>query len=811
MTLALPSRLAALAAVALAAAAPGLRAQWRTANGGFGAPLNFHSRPPEGTEIQPAYKPSEVNRLVSLLRLPRINDAELAPDGRHVAYVANDADRLSIVLIDVDHPDVPVSIEIGASDWWHRFTGTSLTLPQVGFMRWANARRLVFAEATTGIFAVSADGKGLTKLVTAADVAEAKTDYLPGQPGYEPPGLIDQAVTTDLVPRIPRIVALPPDDPGHVIVEAQGALNIQTGLYSYGLYRVDVETGAHASLGEAELPGHQLLYDRSGHLRIVLGALTRSYLHALPGNSVWRGATLLDKTARDPADRGFAAKPPTYFGSRSVPVGFDRDPNVLYYASNRGRDTVGLFALNVRTGIRTGFALEDAGRDLLAADSTQDLPVPGAIADPLVFDPASGQLAGVRLAGPGPATRWLDPTLAQIERRIGEKFFPAEATLWQWDVGRTRFLVRVSGASDPGRYYLYFPATEQLLLCARQAPWIPSAAVSAAMPVACAAADGTPLTGTLTLPRAPRIQPPPLVVLCPDGPGLGPPEEFDREAQAFAGMGYAVLRVNYRGMGGLGLRHLEAIRGGLDAVPLDDILAAIDAVRQQRPIDAKRIAVIGEGFGGYLALRAVQVHPERFRCAIAISAPTDLRQWVREPDVIARSTEDADSKAEFQELMESQDTNMLPGRYRGGPTDQSKALNALNSMMGPHAENMPPPAALPVEDPPSLYAAKARFAFLGGQSPGWAAISPVNFPQDLIRPMLMIQDSTADPAYLASAGALRRAVDAHGGHVEFFTMDGALATLDPEPRAKVLIRIEDFLNLDFYSYNVEIGDLKTKD
>ena len=38
-------------------------------------------------------------------------------------------------------------------------------------------------------------------------------------------------------------------------------------------------------------------------------------------------------------------------------------------------------------------------------------------------------------------------------------------------------------------------------------------------------------------------------------------------------------------------------------------------------------AALGNGFGGYLALRAVQLDPEVFRCAVAINTPADLAAW----------------------------------------------------------------------------------------------------------------------------------------------------------------------------------------
>ena len=229
-------------------------------------------------------------------------------------------------------------------------------------------------------------------------------------------------------------------------------------------------------------------------------------------------------------------------------------------------------------------------------------------------------------------------------------------------------------------------------------------------------------------------------------------------------------------------------------MPLSDILAAIDSIRARTPIDPRRIAIVGEGFGGYLALRAVQVHPDRFRCAVAISAPVDLGQWVREPDLIVNARTLSDDSAAFKTIIAEQ--NM------GNPL---LTLDTLQATV-----NQPPPAP-PSEDPPGLFFAKARMAFFGDDRRALAAISPDRSVQDLIRPMFLIEDDTANPAYLASARALRSAVEKRGGQADLLTVHGRLADMDAGGRAKVLTQVEAFLNLDFYTYNVEIGNMKTRD
>ncbi|HEX2101022.1 MAG TPA: alpha/beta fold hydrolase, partial [Candidatus Synoicihabitans sp.] len=134
-----------------------------------------------------------------------------------------------------------------------------------------------------------------------------------------------------------------------------------------------------------------------------------------------------------------------------------------------------------------------------------------------------------------------------------------------------------------------------------------------------------------TYPREVRIEPVPILVYCHDGPWSRDHPGYDRGPQALAAMGFAVLQVNYRGSGGFGRAHRDALRTGGERVAIDDLLAAVEWVQATHAVSRRRIAILGNGYGGYLALRALQLHPDRFRCAVGINAPADLLRWMNTP------------------------------------------------------------------------------------------------------------------------------------------------------------------------------------
>jgi dipeptidyl aminopeptidase/acylaminoacyl peptidase len=69
---------------------------------------------------------------------------------------------------------------------------------------------------------------------------------------------------------------------------------------------------------------------------------------------------------------------------------------------------------------------------------------------------------------------------------------------------------------------------------------------------------------------------------------------------------------------------LEAGMGSWGQGIEDDIEAALDAVEAKRLVDADRVCIFGGSYGGYSALISITRRPQRYRCAAAMAAPTDL-------------------------------------------------------------------------------------------------------------------------------------------------------------------------------------------
>jgi pimeloyl-ACP methyl ester carboxylesterase len=223
--------------------------------------------------------------------------------------------------------------------------------------------------------------------------------------------------------------------------------------------------------------------------------------------------------------------------------------------------------------------------------------------------------------------RWPFPSEERrvVQQELALKFPERTVTPVDWSQDLQHILVNVMGGNERGRIFVYQRPQNLVLEVLQLAPWLKSTELNSTQAVALAAPGETPWRALVTWPRTSRRKVPPVLVLfAPVVTSAGRPM-FDPEAQVFADLGYVVVRPDLR----------PAPAGtNVDRAAADDaafVLARLAAQFPDRPFDAKHVAVMGRGVGGYLAMRALQLRPEVFHAGIASDAPMDLRRWL-EPE-----------------------------------------------------------------------------------------------------------------------------------------------------------------------------------
>ena len=105
------------------------------------------------------------------------------------------------------------------------------------------------------------------------------------------------------------------------------------------------------------------------------------------------------------------------------------------------------------------------------------------------------------------------------------------------------------------------------------------------------------------------------VVLVHGGPNAQFMNWFSRSVQYLVNQGFFVIVPNYRGSSGYGKEFEDANRFDMGGGDLDDIVSAADWIIKTGYVDAKKIALYGGSYGGYLTMMAITKFPERWAAA----------------------------------------------------------------------------------------------------------------------------------------------------------------------------------------------------
>ena len=125
----------------------------------------------------------------------------------------------------------------------------------------------------------------------------------------------------------------------------------------------------------------------------------------------------------------------------------------------------------------------------------------------------------------------------------------------------------------------------------------------------------------------------PLLMLIHGGPqgAWGQAWTYRWNAQVFAGAGYVVVMPNPRGSTGYGQKFTDDINQDWGGKPYEDIMAVVDHMTSQPYVDGDRIAAAGGSYGGYMA-NWLLGHTNRFKAFVSHAGVFDLRSMAGETE-----------------------------------------------------------------------------------------------------------------------------------------------------------------------------------
>jgi len=227
--------------------------------------------------------------------------------------------------------------------------------------------------------------------------------------------------------------------------------------------------------------------------------------------------------------------------------------------------------------------------------------------------------------------KYFDPADERLVKALG-KALPTLPSISLLDASRDekQLLVHASNDQDPGRYYVFdrsAGALNEILLARPQLEGVPLGVVQN---VTYTTADGTKVSGYLTLPPGSNGKNLPGIVLPHGGPAARDVWGFDWLAQFFAHRGFAVLQPNFRGSASFGDDWL--VKNGYQSwqTAIGDVNDAGRWLLREGIVAPGKLAILGWAYGGYAALQANVLDPDLFKAVVAIAPVTDLAKLKEE-------------------------------------------------------------------------------------------------------------------------------------------------------------------------------------
>ena len=366
----------------------------------------------------------------------------------------------------------------------------------------------------------------------------------------------------------------------------------------FDVYRLNVRNGQMDIA--AKNPGNvtEWMTDRKGTLKL-----------AIASDGV--NETLL---YRENENQSFKPILSNNFQTTFQPVAFaENDQNLLYAISSVNRDKNALVALDLKTGKEKQVLFADDSLNVVDAR----------------YSRAKKKMLFVTYESWKKKKYYLDDVSKNTYGTIDELLPGSEWRIVDKNKAENVFVIRTFTDKNPGSYYLYFADQNRLRKLTDINSAIKEDRMSDMKPISFKSRDGLIINGYLTLPRNKKAANLPVVVLPHGGPGGRNSWGYNAEVQFLANRGYAVLQVNYRGSTGYGKAfYVAGFKQWSDKIQ-QDVNDGANWLITQKIANPKKIAIYGNGFGGYIALNCLYKNPDLYSCGGSNSGVINLFSYLK--------------------------------------------------------------------------------------------------------------------------------------------------------------------------------------
>jgi len=303
------------------------------------------------------------------------------------------------------------------------------------------------------------------------------------------------------------------------------------------------------------------------------------------------------------------------FKESVIPLGFMRgSTSMMYVLSNVERDKLALVSYDVSEGKEVEKIYESQEVDLDASGYSYDMQ----------------EMMYASYTKSKQHKLFFQDKVRRIYEDIADKIGGFDFHVIDRDSALTRLIFRTYTDNHPGTIYYFDVQSKSIHKLLDFNPNLKDYKLANMEPVSYSSRDGKTINGYLTFPESSSRKNLPVIIMPHDGPHRRDTWGFQPNVQFLANRGYVVFQMNYRGSTGFGKEFWAAGFKQWGGKIQEDILDGVDWIINQGIADKQRIAIFGEGFGGYSALYAACFRSNKFACAASISGYTNLFTYFRD-------------------------------------------------------------------------------------------------------------------------------------------------------------------------------------